>query len=354
MTERDASWAARTLPWQVRSGPENDVVLLTEAALGRGLWSFPFPGRASEVERRTLLGEILRRLDGAPDLAAWLRVGLEECDLPVRRCLQEKGLVSFDTAHRPVGAGLLVDDGLERAVVIGEEDHLRIKAWRAGFDAGAALTAALDLESVLDQRLEFAFSEEFGYLTAHPTRVGTGLRFTSLAHLPGLVMAGEIGRIVNALRQLQFAVRGLDGRNQSVRGCLFLISSQVTLGRSEEETAEDFALHVGKIILHERNARRQLYQADPVGLQDVAHRALAIGRGARLMTLQEGFDRLSDLRLGRGLGILPDLPWESLNRLLVFQQGGHLELESGKTLQGKELMERRATLFRRELSAAAS
>ncbi len=207
---------------------------------------------------------------------------------------------------------------------------------------------------MLDRKFEFAYSEEFGYLAACPTRVGTGLRLTALLHLPGLVMAGEIDKIVNALRQLQFAVRGLGERAETVKGCLFLISNLITLGRSEDEVAEDFAVHVGKIVLHERSARRQLYRSDPVGLEDLCHRSLAVSREARLMSLQEGFDRLSNLRLGSALGILPGVDMTDLNVVLVSQQPGHLELESGNQLQGKELMAARAALFRTRLQGPTS
>ncbi len=349
MSEQQRIWAETILPWQEGTGPDQDIVLLSEAALGRCLWAFPFPLQATEVERRTVLGEILRRLGDLAGFPVTGRFSLEEDSLLLRRCLHEKGFIDADTAHHTLGKGLLVSQVPDRAVVINEEDHLRIKAWRAGFDPRGAMQAALHLESDLDLKLEFAFSDEFGYLTACPTRVGTGLRLTSLLHLPGLVMAGEIDRIVNALRQLQFIVQGLGGQGKAVKGCLFLVSNLVTLGRSEDEVADDFAVHVGKIVLHERSARRQLYAADAIGLEDLAMRSLALGREARLMSLQEGFDHLSNLRLGVGLGILSGVRIVDLNRLLVAQQAAHIELLSGNSLRGKELMRARADMFRASL-----
>ncbi len=354
MSDDVSRWAEMTLPWQTGAGPEMDVVLKTGATLGRGLWSFPYPGRASPVERRTVLGEILRRLADNDKSTGDTRLALEEQSLVFRQCLHEKGLLGIGTVHQPLGCGLILEPGLDRALVINETDHLRIKAWRPGFAPEAALAAVLELDGRLDRKLEFAFSEEFGYLTASPTRVGTGLRLVSLLHLPGLVMAGEIEKIVNALHQLQFAVRGLGGRGNTVSGCLFQVSNLITLGCSEEEVAENFAVHVGKIILHERSARKSLYGADPQGLEDLAQRALAVGRNARLMTLAEGFDRLSNLRLGTSLGILTDVDSAILNRLLVFQQPGHLELAAGKVLPGKLLMAARAELFRHYLQTAGT
>ncbi len=354
MGEGARTWLARPLPWQAACGPEGDIVLFTEAALGRGLWSFPFPERATDVERRTVLGDVFRRLVGIEKLAGGERISLEEEKPYLRQCLREKGLIPAEAARRPLGRGLVLDRDRGCGVVVNQEDHLRIKAWRPGFDAAGAATAALDLEGMLDRKFEFAFSEEFGYLAARPTRVGTGLRLTALLHLPGLVMAGEIDKIVNALRQLQFAVRGLGERAETVKGCLFLISNLITLGRSEDEVAEDFAVHVGKIVLHERSARRQLYGSDPVGLEDLCHRSLAVCRQARLMSLQEGFDRLSNLRLGSALGILPQVRVADLNLVLVSQQPGHLGLELDNKLQGKELMAARASLFRARLQGNES
>ncbi len=346
MNEEERVWAERPMPWQVEKGPEGEIVLFSEAVLGRGLWSFSFPNKAADVERRTVLGEVVRRLAGWDDFLPEDSFTLEEGSLPLRRCLFEKGLIEAESAQHAVGRGLLIGSDSRVAVVINEEDHLRIKAWQPGFDPTGALASALALEERLDQKLEFAFSDEFGYLTACPTRVGTGLCLTSLLHLPGLVMAGEIERIVNALRQLQFMVHGLGGRGKAVQGCIFLVSNLITLGRSEQDVAEDFALHVGKIVLHERSARRQLFSADAMGLEDLIFRSQAVAQNARLMSLQEGFDRLSHLRLGAGLGILPDLATETFNRLLVSQQPGHLELVCDNCLRGKDMLRARADLFR--------
>ncbi len=354
MDEGIRSWLSRPQPWQTGAGPDQDIVLATGAVLGRNLWSFPFPDKASDVERRTVLGEVFRNLEGVGRLAGQPRIQFEDVRPLVRQCLLEKGLIRVQTANSHLGCGLVGDEELRLALVVNEEDHLRLKAWRCGFAPVGAVDEVLELEESLAGKFTFAFSEEFGYLTARPTRVGTGLRLTALVHLPGLVMAGEIEKIVNALRQLQFTVRGLGERSETVKGCLFLISNLITLGRTEQEVAEDFAAHVGKIVLHERSARRQLYRSDPLGLEDLCCRSLAVCRQARLMSLQEGYDRLSNLRLGAALGILPDVSLAQLNAALLRQQPGHLELESGKQLQGKELMHARASMFRALLGVAAA
>jgi len=243
-----------------------------------------------------------------------------------RRVLLEMHLASPDLLREPEGRGLVVARPRAQAVMINEEDHLRIQAFRSGFDPLACCEEALACDAELETELDFAYSEEFGYLTACPTNVGTGCRLSVLIHLPGLVLGGEIEKVLNSLRQLQFAVRGLYGEGSAVQGALFQISNLSTLGRSEQDLAAEFARHVAKVVQYERMALERLYQRDPVAVADLAHRSLALLQHARLMSTQEAFDRLSQVRLGVVLDILPAIPMRLLNQALVQHQSAHLQL----------------------------
>ena len=91
---------------------------------------------------------------------------------------------------------------------------------------------------------------------------------------------------------------------------------------------------------------KQLFSSDSLGLEDLARRSLAVVRNALLMTSQEGYDRLNHLRLGAGLGMLPELDFALLNEALVAIQTGHLEQESGHPLTVPQKTEARATYLR--------
>lgn len=337
--------------WLALTGPETDIVVSTRARLSRNLRAFPFPGRASEVEKRTVLGELTRKGRTMPLFADGFVLMLEDLDAIQQRCLQEMNLAGSSLVGQAQGRGLVLSAGLDRCLVINDEDHLRLVALAPGFAPADALQAALALDREMESEVEFAFNPELGYLAACPTNVGTALRMSALLHLPGLVLAGEIEKLLNALRQLQFAVQGAFGRGGTVRGALFQVSNLITLGRSEQEVAEDFATHVGKIISYERFARRQLFERDSLGLQDMAHRSLSVLRHARLMSTQEAFDLLSSVRLGVGLGILADLDMGRMNLILTRQQSGHLEQAAGRALPSRERLSARAALLRRWFAA---
>lgn len=345
-------FADHKLPWQAWSGPDADVVLATSAALARNLRAFPFPGKASVVELRTIRGDLTRRLGSLEPFGEGWQLDLEGLTSSERRCLQEMTQISSRAAADPVGKGLLLDRELGLCLAFNGDDHLETVATRAGWDPRSALDDVLRLDAQIEQQVDFAFDADLGYLTAYPTRVGTGLRLSAAMHLPGLVMADEIQKLINALRQLQFTIHGFHGPGTPIRGAIFRVENLITLGRSEAEVQEDFSTHVGKIIAFERSARRQLYGRDPLGLEDVVRRSLAILREARLLSSQEGFDRLADVRLGLSLGILEGLTPETLNLALVRQQSAHLDRLAGKGLQGKDRLAARARHLREWLGTA--
>lgn len=322
---RDGEW--QTPPgWLDGRGPAADVVVSTRVRLARNLAAVRFPHRDGHTQlnrQRRLLSEQLLRCPSFND--AWT-LDLAVLEPLQRRALLEMHLASPDLLREPEGRGLVVARDRSRAVMLNEEDHLRVQAFRSGFDPLATCEAALICDAELENELDFAYSDEFGYLTACPTNVGTGCRLSVLIHLPGLVLGGEIEKVLNSLRQLQFAVRGLYGEGSAVEGALFQISNLSTLGRSEQDLAAEFARHVAKVIQYERMALERLYQRDPVAVGDLAHRALALLQHARQMSSQEAFDRLSQVRLGVVLDILPPIAMQRLNLALVQHQAAHLQL----------------------------
>lgn len=338
-TERKASWLDA-------QGPSSDVVVSTRARLARNLKAFPFPHHASAVELGTIFGDMNRRLAGFPDFSDGWSLDMAQLNPTMKSALLEMSLASPALVKDPAYRGLTLSRDLSRSAMINERDHIRLSAYRAGFDPGAALADVLEMDDYLDNEIEPAFAEDLGYLTASPVDVGTGLNISALIHLPGLVLASEIDKVLNALRQLQFSVRGLFGEGSTVRGALFRISNLITLGRDEQEIAEDFRVHVGKIIIYERSARDQLYGRDHLGLEDMVHRSLAAVRQARLITGQETFDHLSNIRLGAGLGILEPIDSGLLNRVLVELQTAHLELSAGRSLTGRDKSAARAAMLR--------
>ena len=121
------------------------------------------------------------------------------------------------------------------SIMINEEDHLRMQSIRSGLQLKSAFKLVDKVDSTLEAKLDFAYDQRLGYLTACPTNVGTGMRASAMLHLPGLVLSELINQVIQAVNKIGLAVRGLYGEGTEAMGNLFQISNQTTLGEKEDE-----------------------------------------------------------------------------------------------------------------------
>lgn len=341
-------------PWLDASGPFNGLIISTRVRLARNLASRPFWGRNSPLDREGVVRLVEAAAAESTGLAAAsvLRVdGLPRSD---RRWLHESQLISRELAGLDAtgrvrsGAALLLAP--HASVMLNEEDHLRIQAFRSGFDLAAAHADAALAAAELGGRLSFAFHPEFGYLTSCPTNVGTGLRASVLIHLPALVLTREVGKVLHGLAQVGLTDRGLFGEGSEVLGNLFQLSNQTTLGKSETELLEHLGGLVRQVVDYEERARAVLWRDAPTALEDQVWRAWGVLSHARALGLEETVSLLSSVRLGIGMGILSGVAVSTLNRLLVLAQPAHVAREAGVGLEDEALPVHRAILVRRLLA----
>ena len=340
------------LGWLDASGPQSAMVLSTRVRLARNLAERPFTGRNSPEERQQILDEVVGAAGAVGALERAVQFRLDQLDYRDRTLLLERHLVSRDLAgeeKEPArsGASVLVQDAL--SAMVNEEDHLRLQGVVSGFAPEAAFAAVSQLDAELGQRLAFAFHPEFGYLTACPTNVGTGLRASVLIHLPGLVLTKEINRVLQGLSQVGLTFRGLYGEGSEVIGNFFQLSNQTTLGKSEGELLDHLAKIVRKVVGYEEQARQVLLRDAPAVLEDKVWRAYGLLRYARSLSFEETMNLLSGVRLGVGLGLVPDVGMYTLNRLLILTQPAHLSAAAGSDLEDPALPVRRAEHVRRVL-----
>ncbi|MBM4188158.1 MAG: ATP--guanido phosphotransferase [Gemmatimonadetes bacterium] len=339
--------------WLDASGPESHLVLSTRIRLARNISGRRFAGRMDPAEYEELVKEVetAARQTSSLGQAVELRIdGLSQLD---RRVLLERHLISRELAGLGgLGAAgraraLLLQDRL--AVMVNEEDHLRLQAMASGADFGPAWEAVAAADAELGQRLAFAFHPQFGYLTSCPTNVGTGLRASVLIHLPGLVLTKEISKTLHGLSALGLTYRGLYGEGSEVVGNFFQLSNQTTLGRSEGDLIDRLRNTVRRIVEVEQEARQVLLRDAPAILEDKCWRAFGLLRYARSLSFEETMNLLSGVRLGVSLGLITSVSLYALNRLLVFTQPAHLQAAAGGDVSDQELALRRAELVRRVL-----
>jgi protein arginine kinase len=344
--------------WLDASGEHSDIVLSTRIRLARNVEGFAFTGRARDGERLRVLAQVREAAQTAPSLAHSVLVRIDEIPAADRLLLHERHLVSKELAgldaQHPVRSGAAVFLGPDVGVMVNEEDHLRLQALRSGFGLPAAFTAVQQLDQELGSRVPYAYHDEFGYLTACPTNVGTGMRASVLIHLPGLVLTKEMSKVLASLQQMGLTYRGLYGEGSDVVGNFFQISNQTTLGRAEDELLEQLVRVVKTVIDREEDARRLLLRDAGYIIEDKVWRAYGTLRYARSLTFDEAMNFLSGVRLAVGLKLISGLGIYTLNKLLIFSQLAHLTHAEGRALTESEANLARARYVRQALANEAA
>jgi len=348
------SMAQHAGEWLRGTGPHSDIVLSSRIRYARNIAGFPFVNTANERQQHEI-AQICRQhlMDGKlSEPVMW--VDLHPCGELDRSLLVERHLISRQHAKAPssVARAVAIGESETFAIMINEEDHLRIQVLRSGMQLTEALAQIDRIDNHLEQRLDYAFARRFGYLTACPTNVGTGIRVSVMMHLPALKMTGEIDKVRRAARDMHLAVRGLFGEGSEALGDLYQISNQTTLGRTEQEILADFEhTIVPQIIAYEQQAR-QVLKAGHHGqmLEDLIMRAWGILTHARMIGTDEVLALLSQLRMGVHLGRLDSVDIPTINELFLLCQPAHLQKLSGVEMESPARRIARAKLIRQKLT----
>jgi protein arginine kinase len=343
---------ATTSPWLLGEGPHAEMVLSTRIRLARNLREVPFTHRAREEQLQGVLASVTSAAQQAPSLRDGLLLRMSDCTAIERQVLVERHLVSHELGDGARPRGILVAPDQRLSLMINEEDHLRLQALTPGFQLAEAWSLADRADDELDPSLEFAFSEEIGYLTSCPTNAGTGLRASVLIHLPALVLLEEIQRVLKSIMQVGLNVRGLYGEHSEVMGNLFQISNQTTLGRSERDSIESLERVTRQIIETEERARERMVRDAKIQIEDKVWRAYGTLRYCRSIHAREVINLCSAVRLGVAMNLPGLCPLRTLNELLVLSQPAHLQRGQGGELSPAERNIVRAQLVRERLAAA--
>jgi protein arginine kinase len=337
--------------WLRGSGPMSEVVISSRIRLARNVAGHRFLARATRAERNGLAKQISQVLLDNPVGPNSFYVNLDEAPEIDRQLLVERHLISKQHAASEGSRGVYVSGDETVSVMVNEEDHLRIQALRSGLQLEEAWQQINGIDDQLEGKLSFCFHPRFGYLTACPTNLGTGIRVSVMLHLPALKLTGEIEKVFRAAKEMKLAVRGLYGEGTEATGDFYQISNQTTLGKSEEEIISDFRhVVIPQIIEYEHRARKTLINDRTTALDDKVCRALGTLRSARLMASEETLFLLSHLRMGVNLGRVKDVNIQTVNELFLLTQPAHLQKLQGRKLDGDLRRAARAEFIRQKLN----
>jgi len=330
-------------------GPHDRIVMSSRVRLARNLKDAAYPGWAKKPERVKVLETIRPAVESLPEMKDAFAETMDNLGALDKQILVERHLISREHAAKSSGSGLVLNREESFCVMINEEDHLRMQALRPGLQLRQAWSAIDQFDSALEKKLDYAFSNELGYLTACPTNLGTGIRVSAMLHLPGLVLAEQINPIIQSVNKLGLAVRGLYGEGTEALGNVFQVSNQMTLGESEATIVERLDKVLLQIIEHEENARQTLLEKKTKVVFNHIGRAYGVLANAHSISSKETMNLLSLMRLGVDLGLFPGAERPLVDELFIITQPAHLQKQFSDKLSAEERDLLRSDMVRERL-----
>ena len=330
--------------WYLQNGKDSDVVISSRVRLNRNLIGYNFLKKCTKEEKESILEKIKEIV---PSLGYGLKyINLEDLDNVTKLSLVEKHLVSPEFVMDDKNPkAIILNDDENICIMINEDDHIKIQVFSAGQELENLNNLITELDEKMGEMLEYAYSQEFGFLTSSPLNVGTGMKASVIVHLPALTMTGNLAKVLRIINNLGMSIRGVYGEGTQNQGDLYQISNNQTIGLSEKEIMLNVKNISEKIIEQERTARKFLGQKE-LELEDRVYRAYGLLTNARKISSDECKKLISEVKLGVDLGIIKELDDSQIRKIELYTKAGNLQKYLGKAMDGYEREIKRAEVVK--------
>lgn len=314
--------------WYLQSTQNSDVVKSTRIRLARNLREFKF-NLKTEQEIENLENKIKEILYNLGYGLKFFK--LKNMDNITNLSLVEKNLISKEFAKDNLGS-ILINDDENICIMIGGEDHLKIQVFNSGLDLENTLNLAIEIDEKIEENLQYATNQKYGYLTACPNNVGTALKASVILHLPALTKTGNAKKLLDAISRFGINVKSLTNSiaEENIQD-MYQISNNQTLGITEKEIIENIKAISEKIIEQERIARKILTK-NQLELEDMVYRSYGILTNCKKISTKEMQSLLSNIKLGTDLGILNELTDLKVQKIYLLTKNANLQKYLGSKL----------------------
>ena len=330
--------------WYLQNGKESDVVVSSRVRLSRNLNDFNFLNRCSKEKQEEILEKIKEIV---PSLGYGLKfLKLDDLDEITILSLVEKHLISPEFAVKNKNAkAIIINDEENICIMLNEDDHIKMQVFSAGQEVENIMNLVVELDEKLGEMVEYAYNKNFGYLTASPVDIGTGMKASVIVHLPALTLTGNLSKVLRVVNNLGMSIKGVYGEGSQNYGDLYQISNNQTIGITEKEIIANVKNITEKIIEQERTARKYLCKNE-IELRDMVYRAFGVLTYASKLGTEECRKLLSEVKMGVDLGILNEIDDGKVRKLELYTKPGNLQKYVGKALDGYERELKRAEIIK--------
>lgn len=147
---------------------------------------------------------------------------------------------------------LIMNKNGEFNILLNEEEHIGIECTKSGLSLREAYSQVDKLDDLIEEKINYSFDAELGYLTSNIKNLGTTLRAKVLIHLPVLSLKNNIREIENDLKEDGISFKSIYNLGNKGIGDIYEVSNMKTLGMAEEDILDSLISIVNKLILKEK------------------------------------------------------------------------------------------------------
>lgn len=339
------------IDWYQETDSGRKNIIFSKVRLARNWNEYVFPSRLSDAEAKEMigrLGEGLKDIDGQTgrtfrqiDLS-----GIGELEL---KMYKERRVINSSILKKKAPMSMLLSEKEDVSLVFNGTDHIRIQVLKSGLRVGDAWREASQLDDFVNARFPYAYDEKYGYLTAFPTNVGTGMHAAAVVHLPSLSLGKKFPSVITDMGRFGVSIRGLYGEGRDNYGALYEISNQKTMGQSEQEIADLVSRVAVQLDEQESQVRDMALRNHRLIREDEIYKSYGVIRYARRLSMKEAMSYLSQLMAGAADGLIRFAEPCPVFPLILGIQNANLQNLSDKPLDKAELDVARAEYLRGKL-----
>lgn len=336
--------------YEVPGYPDSNVVY-SRIRLVRNWAEYPFPETMTKEQSLEMTDRIFETIN---DGSFWDGTKCRYENLQMvsdleKRALWERKVINRSLVKKTESAGLFYSDDERVSIALNGDDHVRIQVIEKGLDLMTCYRRAERMDDEIGDKIEYSFDEKYGYLTAFPTNVGTGLRASVIIHLPMLSRKKNFNSLVADMGRFGTIIRGVVGEGSENFGSLYQVSNQKTLGQTEKDIVDLVYKAAAELDAQERRLRKEALSKHPVVSADECYKSYGVLKYARRLTGKDSMEFLSQIMAGVTDGILKTEDPCSIYALVIGSQPANLLSRAERPLNKEEVEVARADFIRAHL-----
>lgn len=285
----------------------------------------------SDEDANYIICSIMKTLEenGSYSFLCLKNLSLNECN-----ALFEQHLISKELIENKDISAVAISEDEKVVVMINEEDHIREQCLEKGFNLYKPYRRILEIDKAILNAMPIAFSEKYGFITASPSNLGSGMRASVMLFLPAHYYLGKIDEVVAKAKEEGLTIRGCYGEGSRALGQYYQISNQSSLGLDENEIIDKVSDFIYKLCIEEKEQREYLLENDFAKYKDMCLRAYGTITNCYTLTSGEMVELLSLVKFAQVLGFVDIINEDKFQKL--FHEGGEANLKEIFELNDKK------------------